>query len=896
MGGRNEASFESTRREVNAPFEGICEKVLEEVGTGAGGIGQVTHRGFGKEEAEHRTGLRHLEGKTLFAGGLEESVPDGAAHSIKPFVGIFLPKEVEGGHAGGHREGISGKCSGLVDRADRGELLHEVASSPEGADGQTAPDDFSHGGKVRGNAGLFLDPSGGDPKAGHDLVKNKNGSVAGTDLAQLLEKAFIGKDESTVGRIGLDDKARDGFALSGKKGLKGGDVVKLENAGFSGKGGRDPGAVRIALGEGTGASPDKKGINMAVVATGKLDNDVPASCSPGKANGTHGGFGSGIAESDLLKGRDHGNDCLGDLDLVGIRGSKAGPRGEGGRDRLPDLGRIVTVNGRSPGTDKIDKLAPIGGGEATSAGRLGEKGRPTDRAKGAHRGIDASRDEPAGFLKQCLRTIHEDERINPDRVLAMPKAGKYPLGLEIQPPAGFQVPQKRHWGDNASMVVSPHGSPSLSVPALPARQEALQGLRTFLPSLPAYQEGRSFDRPQAQAVSTLSPYVRYRLLSERDISLAVMNRYKDGEADTFLRQVGWRTYFKGYLEQRPSIWSDYRQDLKVLGEELSNEAGERLGQAKAGKTGIAPFDAWVNELRETGWLHNHARMWFASIWIFTLKLPWQAGSAFFLEHLLDGDPASNTLSWRWVAGLHTRGKHYLARAGNIRKFTDGRFNPEGQLNEDADPLPPDGPYAAEPLPHVSSLADLQFPSLSCCPAGLLVTPEDLSPETSELSETPFSSICVLAGNDVAEEMGYSAGVTRFIKGAVADAGDRLSSHWDGKVLGCSSEVFQMVGKACPENVGRLERMRVYSGDVNDWVQSVLTWAQNEHLKSVWMLRPTVGPYADRLPALKAALDRRKIHLLEYRRRWDSLHWPHATRGYFPFKKGFPERVRRSLSQ
>jgi deoxyribodipyrimidine photo-lyase len=58
-------------------------------------------------------------------------------------------------------------------------------------------------------------------------------------------------------------------------------------------------------------------------------------------------------------------------------------------------------------------------------------------------------------------------------------------------------------------------------------------------------------------------------------------------------------------------------------------------------------------------------MWFASIWIFTLRLPWPLGAAFFQAHLQDHDAASNTLSWRWVAGIQTPGKHYLARAENI---------------------------------------------------------------------------------------------------------------------------------------------------------------------------------------------------------------------------------------
>tara|TARA_B100000401_G_scaffold104532_1_gene67742 strand:+ start:25 stop:738 length:714 start_codon:yes stop_codon:yes gene_type:complete len=78
-------------------------------------------------------------------------------------------------------------------------------------------------------------------------------------------------------------------------------------------------------------------------------------------------------------------------------------------------------------------------------------------------------------------------------------------------------------------------------------------------------------------------------------------------------------------------------------------------------------------------------MWFASIWIFTLKLPWQLGAEFFLKYLLDGDSASNTLSWRWVAGLQSKGKHYLAQSWNIEKFTNNRFT-EIKLNESASPI------------------------------------------------------------------------------------------------------------------------------------------------------------------------------------------------------------------
>ena len=84
------------------------------------------------------------------------------------------------------------------------------------------------------------------------------------------------------------------------------------------------------------------------------------------------------------------------------------------------------------------------------------------------------------------------------------------------------------------------------------------------------------------------------------------------------------------------------------------------------KTGIKCFDHWTEELVETGYLHNHARMWYASIWVFTLRKSWASGANLFRDHLIDWCPASNTLGWRWVAGLQTRGKIYVAKADNIR--------------------------------------------------------------------------------------------------------------------------------------------------------------------------------------------------------------------------------------
>lgn len=124
-------------------------------------------------------------------------------------------------------------------------------------------------------------------------------------------------------------------------------------------------------------------------------------------------------------------------------------------------------------------------------------------------------------------------------------------------------------------------------------------------------------------------------------------------------------------------------------------------------------------------------MWFASIWIFTLGLPWALGADFFMRHLIDGDPASNTLSWRWVAGLHTRGKAYAARAENISRYTDGRYNPSG-LNESPVAL-----EESETAPVVKLSTALPTPQGK---VALLLHLDDLHPESLDLQGMTVSRV------------------------------------------------------------------------------------------------------------------------------------------------------------
>ena len=212
------------------------------------------------------------------------------------------------------------------------------------------------------------------------------------------------------------------------------------------------------------------------------------------------------------------------------------------------------------------------------------------------------------------------------------------------------------------------------------RHIALEKARIFLSSsILEYAKKRNFDHgPSAhQNVSGLSKYISHRVLSEYELIRQVLSLHKYQTVEKFIQEILWRIYWKGWLEMRPSVWTEFVQMP-------AKEGDAYLNAALNGETGIECFDSWVTELKTTNYLHNHARMWFASIWIFTLRLPWQLGARFFLKHLADGDSASNTLSWRWVAGLQTEGKQYQATSQNIEFYTSGRF--KGSLpNESACP-------------------------------------------------------------------------------------------------------------------------------------------------------------------------------------------------------------------
>jgi deoxyribodipyrimidine photo-lyase len=367
-----------------------------------------------------------------------------------------------------------------------------------------------------------------------------------------------------------------------------------------------------------------------------------------------------------------------------------------------------------------------------------------------------------------------------------------------------------------------------------------------------YQSKRNYDFGPASRdnVSTLSPYLSCRLITESEVVAAVLEEQKPNEAEAFLQEVCWRTYWKGWLEGRPQVFAGWRR----LVAEDSRRWPEREDYQAAvrGETGIAPYDEWVRELVSTGYLHNHARMWFASIWIFTLKLPWSLGAAFFFRHLLDGDAASNTLSWRWVAGLQTKGKHYLATASNIQKFTDGRFHPEGQLVEKAQPL--SGP--ANP-PHLSPV---NYPFQTSSQLGedyaILVTGDDLLTEEGALGELKPKLLILVDPDELDSAFDFDEKVVTFKKAALADAARRGEKHFE-----CPSVTLSL-GSDPAGSLGEL---------------------MTEHqLTSLAYYEPFVGLWkevTDRMTSRDVG-----VRFFPLRRPWDGLLHPHAVKGYFNFKK------------
>ena len=371
----------------------------------------------------------------------------------------------------------------------------------------------------------------------------------------------------------------------------------------------------------------------------------------------------------------------------------------------------------------------------------------------------------------------------------------------------------------------------------PSRAKALDRLESFVENnLAEYSKLRNFDfGPDKRSnVSCLSPYITHGIVNEQEIIKKSLGKFSFSKNEKFIQEVLWRTYWKGWLELRPNVWSDYLTELIKIKENLKNN--QNYKNAIEGKTKIDCFNQWVIELKENNYLHNHTRMWFASIWIFTLELPWQLGAEFFMQHLYDGDAASNTLGWRWVAGVQTQGKHYLASEWNIKKFTANRFN-NIKLNENAPPKVSEKTYSIikQDFSNPQNIDD----------KSLLIFDNNLSFEITDFQNYKFKKIYLISNENNNRSIKLSEKVVKFKSLLIEDQKQRL------KAKSIDYEVISI--------------------------------SKIKDIQNCYGLYPSVGENLDYLN-----LNNSKITFLY--RKLDQYSWQYCNKGFFNFKNYIPKII------
>jgi deoxyribodipyrimidine photo-lyase len=370
------------------------------------------------------------------------------------------------------------------------------------------------------------------------------------------------------------------------------------------------------------------------------------------------------------------------------------------------------------------------------------------------------------------------------------------------------------------------------------RAEALKKLENFIENnLLEYSKLRNFDFGvnNRKNISCLSPYVTHGVINEIEIINKVLKKHLFAKSEKFIQEVLWRIYWKGWLELRPEVWNDYLSSLKTQREKY--KTNENYFNAIEGNTKIQCFNDWVKELKEKNYLHNHTRMWFASIWIFTLDLPWELGAEFFLKYLYDGDSASNTLGWRWVAGIQTSGKNYIASEWNIKKFTNNRYE-KIKLNENAKPKTNNKIYPISN--NTFSNSEITGDKI------LLIFDNNLSFEFSDFKDKKFNKILIVNSNE-SREVSLSDNVIKFKELLLQDQLQRL------KKIPVDCEIIKIK-------------------DITKYDDSI------------YALYPSVGENLDFINSNKL----KNIKFLY--RKIDQLSWGYCNKGFFNFKNYIPKII------
>ena len=372
-----------------------------------------------------------------------------------------------------------------------------------------------------------------------------------------------------------------------------------------------------------------------------------------------------------------------------------------------------------------------------------------------------------------------------------------------------------------------------------SRAKAIDKLNSFVElNLTDYSKLRNFDfGPSKRSnISCLSPYITHGVISELEVIDKSLKKFSFAKNEKFIQEVLWRVYWKGWLELRPNVWSDYLIELEENRNDFKHN--QNYQDAIEGKTNVDCFNQWIIELKENNYLHNHTRMWFASIWIFTLELPWQLGAEFFMKHLYDGDAASNTLGWRWVAGVQTQGKHYLASEWNINKFTNNRFQ-NIKLNENASPMFSNKTY---PLNKKDFLNSEIVEGKT-----LLIFENNMSFEFSDFREHKFKKTLLISNSN------------------------------ENRIIKLSEKVLDFKANLLEDQKTRLEKKSINCEIIN--INDLKNISED-----VYALYPTVG---ENLNFIQSS-DLKNINFLF--RKLDQFSWQYCNKGFFNFKNYIPKII------
>ena len=373
----------------------------------------------------------------------------------------------------------------------------------------------------------------------------------------------------------------------------------------------------------------------------------------------------------------------------------------------------------------------------------------------------------------------------------------------------------------------------------PSQSFAIEKLNNFVEkNLIEYSKLRNFDfGPEKRAnISCLSPYIAHGILTEQEVMKLSLKKFSLTKIEKFIQEVLWRIYWKGWLELRPNVWTDYIIDLNKLKHKFKDN--KDYINAIEGKTKIECFNTWVNELKNHNYLHNHTRMWFASIWIFTLNLPWQLGADFFMRYLFDGDSASNTLGWRWVAGIQTKGKNYIASEWNIKKFTNNRFS-NIKLNENPVPIIDDRNYSIIN----NSFLNTSIPNNQ----DLLIFENNLSFDQTDFKDQNFKNIYFVFNENETRQIKLDEKVLNFKKSLINDQIESLKN----KTLNCKIITID---------------------DLKNMKENLLA------------LYPSIGENLDYINSNNL----KNINFLF--RKIDQYSWKYCNKGFFNFKNHIPKII------